>query len=131
MWRFVTSTTDMEHQHFEFGSEYFAYPFQLHFRLPPEHHIEMDVPSRPWEQRRALAASEAAHKHKQCHWNNKFFQVNYAPFKPQDPKDWIIFPGDLVQVMIGKDKGKQGIVSHVIREYNAVFVDGLHMVCIF
>jgi ribosomal protein L24 len=30
--------------------------------------------------------------------------------------------------MVGKDKGKQGVVSHVIREYNAVFVDGLHMV---
>lgn len=30
--------------------------------------------------------------------------------------------------MVGKDKGKQGAVSHVIRDSNSVFVDGLHTV---
>jgi large subunit ribosomal protein L24 len=66
--------------------------------------------------------------HKTCHWNNKFFRPNHREFEPLPPEKWTIFPGDLVQVMVGKDKGKQGYVSHVLREHNAVFVDGLHMV---
>ncbi|KAI1720937.1 KOW motif domain-containing protein [Ditylenchus destructor] len=40
--------------------------------------------------------------------------------------DWAIFPGDKVMVMVGKDKGKRGEVSHVIRDANAVFVDQLN-----
>lgn len=43
-------------------------------------------------------------------------------------EEWTIFPGDVVQVMVGKDKGKTGTVSHVIRETNAVFVMGRHTV---
>lgn len=40
---------------------------------------------------------------------------------------WTFYPGDTVQVMVGRDKGKQGIVSHVNKENSAVFVDGLHL----
>lgn len=36
------------------------------------------------------------------------------------------FRGDRVEIMVGKDKGKQGIVSQVIQERNWVFVDGLN-----
>lgn len=44
---------------------------------------------------------------------------------------WTIFPGDLVQVMVGKDKGKQGFVQKVLRESNSVYVEGLHRVSCF
>ncbi|VDM41570.1 unnamed protein product [Toxocara canis] len=30
--------------------------------------------------------------------------------------------------MVGEDKGKQGTVSHVIKECNSVFVDGMHTI---
>ncbi|KAI6174670.1 putative 39S ribosomal protein L24, mitochondrial [Aphelenchoides bicaudatus] len=105
----------------------FGAPMIRVWELPPEDHIKLDVPERPWEQKYALESYKRARLHKQRHWAVKHFEPNYAKFEPQSPEDWTIFPGDLVQVMVGKDKGKQGIVSHVIREYNSVFVDGLHM----
>ncbi|XP_053620220.1 large ribosomal subunit protein uL24m [Plodia interpunctella] len=40
--------------------------------------------------------------------------------------EWSFFRGDRVEVMVGKDKGKQGIVSQVIQERNWVFVEGLN-----
>lgn len=35
--------------------------------------------------------------------------------------------GDRVQVMFGKDKGKQGIVNYIVKERNWVFVENLHL----
>lgn len=32
----------------------------------------------------------------------------------------------MVEVQVGKDKGRQGIVIRVLKETNSVFVDGLH-----
>ncbi|GLG99386.1 Probable 39S ribosomal protein L24, mitochondrial [Gryllus bimaculatus] len=40
--------------------------------------------------------------------------------------EWSIFRGDRVQVLVGRDKGKQGIVSRVIQERNWVLVQGLN-----
>ncbi|CAH2229009.1 probable 39S ribosomal protein L24, mitochondrial [Pararge aegeria] len=40
--------------------------------------------------------------------------------------DWMFFKGDRVEILVGKDKGKQGIVSQVIQERNWVFVEGLN-----
>ena len=33
-----------------------------------------------------------------------------------------------VQVLVGRDKGKHGIVSRIVKERNWVFVEGLHLV---
>jgi len=41
-------------------------------------------------------------------------------------KEWCFFKGDRVEVLIGKDRGKQGIVSQVIQERNWVYVAGLN-----
>lgn len=38
-----------------------------------------------------------------------------------------IFKGDIVEVLVGKDKGKKGVVKKVVTERNWCFVDGLHM----
>lgn len=41
-------------------------------------------------------------------------------------EDWSYFKGDRVQVLVGRDKGKQGFVSQVIQERNWVIVEGLN-----
>ncbi|VVC95768.1 unnamed protein product, partial [Leptidea sinapis] len=41
-------------------------------------------------------------------------------------KEWSFFKGDRVEVMVGKDKGKQGLVIQVIQERNWVIVEGLN-----
>ncbi|KAG8271857.1 39S ribosomal protein L24, mitochondrial [Homalodisca vitripennis] len=41
-------------------------------------------------------------------------------------KDWTIFKGDVVEILVGKDKGKQGTVVQVIQERNWVFVGTLN-----
>lgn len=42
------------------------------------------------------------------------------------PENWTFFKGDRVEVLVGKDKGKQGIVKQVIEERNWVIVEGLN-----
>lgn len=39
---------------------------------------------------------------------------------------WTFYKGDRVEVLVGKDKGKQGIVKQVIQERNWVLVEGLN-----
>uniref|UniRef100_A0A0K8TRN0 Large ribosomal subunit protein uL24m n=1 Tax=Tabanus bromius TaxID=304241 RepID=A0A0K8TRN0_TABBR len=41
-------------------------------------------------------------------------------------EDWSFFKGDRVEVLVGKDKGKQGIVTQIIPERNWVIVEGLN-----
>ncbi|XP_041971418.1 probable 39S ribosomal protein L24, mitochondrial [Aricia agestis] len=40
--------------------------------------------------------------------------------------EWSFFKGDRVEILVGKDKGKQGIVTQVIQERNWVIVEGLN-----
>lgn len=40
--------------------------------------------------------------------------------------EWNIFKGDRVEILVGRDKGKQGIVSSIIAERNWVIVEGLN-----
>ncbi|XP_018019169.1 probable 39S ribosomal protein L24, mitochondrial isoform X2 [Hyalella azteca] len=64
-------------------------------------------------------------------WTYEFFKDN-APgsYKAEvlvEPiKDWSFFKGDLVEVLIGKDKGKQGLINYIVEERNWVFVEGLN-----
>lgn len=41
-------------------------------------------------------------------------------------ENWTFFRGDRVEVLVGPDKGKQGIVRQVIQERNWIFVEGLN-----
>lgn len=52
-------------------------------------------------------------------------EVKHMPWV-EPIRDWFIFKGDRVQVLVGKDAGKQGIVDTVIRERNWVIVTGLN-----
>lgn len=40
--------------------------------------------------------------------------------------EWSFFKGDRVEVLVGRDKGKQGIIKQVIAERNWVIVEGLN-----
>ncbi|XP_012260899.2 probable 39S ribosomal protein L24, mitochondrial [Athalia rosae] len=40
--------------------------------------------------------------------------------------DWNYYRGDRVEILVGRDKGKQGIVNQVIQERNWVIVEGLN-----
>jgi large subunit ribosomal protein L24 len=43
-------------------------------------------------------------------------------------KDWRIVRGDKVEVITGKDRGKQGTVLKVKRKFNTVVVSGVNFV---
>jgi len=42
-------------------------------------------------------------------------------------REWTIYRGDRVEILSGRDKGKQGIVNTIITERNWVFVEGLNL----
>ncbi|XP_011158666.2 probable 39S ribosomal protein L24, mitochondrial [Solenopsis invicta] len=64
-------------------------------------------------------------------WTNEFHRDN-APrvshqFVHVEPiKNWSFFRGDRVEVLVGKDKGKQGLVKEIYQERNWVIVEGLN-----
>ncbi|XP_031833755.1 mitochondrial ribosomal protein L24 isoform X2 [Nomia melanderi] len=64
-------------------------------------------------------------------WTQEF-QVEHVhpPRKPMihvEPiKDWSFFRGDRVEILVGPDKGKQGLVMDIIQERNWVIVEGLN-----
>lgn len=64
-------------------------------------------------------------------WTNEFHRDNAPGRKSKfihvEPiKDWSFFRGDRVEILMGKDKGKQGIVKEIYQERNWVIVDGLN-----
>uniref|UniRef100_G1RQG3 Large ribosomal subunit protein uL24m n=1 Tax=Nomascus leucogenys TaxID=61853 RepID=G1RQG3_NOMLE len=46
--------------------------------------------------------------------------------EPISDEDWYLFCGDTVEILEGKDAGKQGKVVQVIRQRNCVVVGGLN-----
>ncbi|XP_041811727.1 probable 39S ribosomal protein L24, mitochondrial [Chelmon rostratus] len=46
--------------------------------------------------------------------------------EPIAAEDWSVFRGDTVEILAGKDKGKQGKVVQVIRNRNWVMLEGLN-----
>nr|XP_060614619.1 large ribosomal subunit protein uL24m [Anolis sagrei ordinatus] len=47
--------------------------------------------------------------------------------EPLKEEDWKVFKGDMVQILKGKDTGKQGQVVQVIKERNWVVLQGLNV----
>ncbi|XP_065297655.2 large ribosomal subunit protein uL24m [Dermacentor albipictus] len=63
-------------------------------------------------------------------WQSDFWKDN-MPGVPSkhvfvEPIVWTVFRGDRVEVLVGKDKGKQGIVNYIVKERNWVCVEGLN-----
>ncbi|XP_039976885.1 probable 39S ribosomal protein L24, mitochondrial [Xiphias gladius] len=46
--------------------------------------------------------------------------------EPIAPEDWSVLRGDMVEILSGKDKGKQGKVIQVFRHRNWVILEGLN-----
>lgn len=64
-------------------------------------------------------------------WSAQFAEINCAgrlhPKVFVEPiKKWGFFRGDRVEVLVGKDKGKQGIVKYIVQERNWILVEGLN-----
>ncbi|CAL8126057.1 unnamed protein product [Orchesella dallaii] len=63
-------------------------------------------------------------------WSDEFRRQNEGfvrrPVFVEPIKEWMIYRGDRVEVLVGRDRGKQGIVSQVIQERNWVIVAGLN-----
>ncbi|CAK5116037.1 unnamed protein product [Meloidogyne enterolobii] len=81
---------------------------------------------RIWEMEAFHERLERERDHKSALLSVKFFRKRRRLVPQMSAENWTIFPGDQVEVMIGPDRGKKGVVSHVIKEENAVFVEGLH-----
>lgn len=118
---------------FKFIIYFFFFKF---FRVPPDDYKPLykrtkdgtKVPQiiRPWEKDAVQQTLTRMRDHNAAHFQKKFFRKGHKDIPPIPAANWTIFPGDMVEVMVGKDKGRQNIVSHIIREENAVFVEGLH-----
>jgi len=63
-------------------------------------------------------------------WTDDFRRQNEVPRQHQvfvEPiKEWSIFRGDRVEILVGRDRGKQGIVSQIIQERNWAIVAGMN-----
>lgn len=102
----------------------FGAPPLVRWFVPPDDYVPGT--GRPFEQREFDKNSQRADLYHQKKLSGKWFSKRQNTIKKISDEEWSIFPGDLVEVMIGKDRGKQGTVQKVIRESNSVFVDGLH-----
>jgi len=61
-------------------------------------------------------------------WGLKLGKI-VSKVKPKDVvRKWKIFVGDTVQIIRGKDKGKQGKIISIARPFNQVFVEGANLV---
>ncbi|CAD5206626.1 unnamed protein product [Bursaphelenchus okinawaensis] len=100
-------------------------PKMTYWKVSPADYVPSS--SRPWEGKTAQENQNRALTSTQYQLAAKFLKklANNTVVVPAEK--WTFFPGDTVQVMVGKDKNRQGLVSHVIRETGAVFVDGLHL----
>lgn len=79
----------------------------------------VDTNERPWHHTEARP------------WTDEAKQMN-APGQRHERvlvepiMEWVIFKGDRVEVLVGPDKGKQGIINSIIKERNWCFVEGLN-----
>ncbi|CAG2122549.1 unnamed protein product, partial [Medioppia subpectinata] len=94
--------------------------------------VEWKSPPLPQYQPRTIRWRKRALYGLERSWSQEFQTVN-APNIPlptvyvEPIKHFYIFRGDRVEVLVGRDKGKHGIVNYVVTERNWVCVEGLHL----
>jgi large subunit ribosomal protein L24 len=64
-------------------------------------------------------------------WTDEFRRNNLPHVKHpkiyvEPIKEWKMFKGDVVEIQVGKDKGKRGLINCIIKERNWCFVEGLN-----
>ncbi|CAN7943108.1 unnamed protein product, partial [Ixodes hexagonus] len=91
--------------------------------------VEWRTPRAPQYQRKVIQRTRF-HYNMSRPWTEEFKQANMPGVKRRqiyvEPIVWTVFRGDRVEVLVGKDKGKQGIVNYVVKERNWVTVEGLN-----
>lgn len=104
----------------------------------PDRYIKRAMEQVYWKNPKAIQyRANAEVKRKKYHftthrpWTGEFKEENapgrlYAKVFVEPIKDWSIFRGDRVEILVGKDKGKQGFVKQIFEERNWVTVDGLN-----
>lgn len=75
----------------------------------------MESPYSPAEQQKILSGDTIA-----------WYLKNYDKVKVVEPDKWMYKAGDKVEILVGKDQGKQGTVIQVIPEGNIIVVGGLN-----
>uniref|UniRef100_A0A8R1DSK2 Large ribosomal subunit protein uL24m n=1 Tax=Caenorhabditis japonica TaxID=281687 RepID=A0A8R1DSK2_CAEJA len=106
-----------------FGDRFGAPDIKMYYVHPDDY-----VPShrRPWEDKQLSEHLHRADKYFSAQLSNKFMRFRYPKNERIADTEWTFFPGDLVQVMVGKDKGRQGLILTISRDTSEVIVDGLH-----
>lgn len=94
--------------------------------------IEFKTPRMPNFERRTLRWRHRAYYEMHRPWTREFQDQNapntYQPRIYVQPFErQFIFRGDRVQILRGKDKGRQGVVNYVVPERNWVCVEGLNL----
>jgi len=93
--------------------------------------VEWRTPKLPQYRQVAIEKKESEFRYTMNRpWTKEFEQQNDPGSTPRpvkvQPVDWAFFKGDRVQVLVGKDTGKQGIVNYIVKERNWVTVEGLN-----
>ncbi|KFD57957.1 hypothetical protein M514_01190 [Trichuris suis] len=104
-----------------FGNRFGA-PDIVEYERKPEEYVYDEL--RPWEQEAQMRQD----KYDSFRKLKQFRKIPKVKVEPIPDDQWWIFRGDRVQVLVGRDKGKQGIVNYVVRERNWCFVEGLNAV---
>lgn len=98
----------------------------VEWKIHPDDHVETG--DRPWEQDLVPKTLEKQNRYAQAILGKKFYELRREKSKKMKDESWHIFMGDRVQVMVGKDKGKQGTVIKVSRGTSEVWVENLNSV---
>ncbi|EFP12472.1 hypothetical protein CRE_29504 [Caenorhabditis remanei] len=106
-----------------FGDRFGAPDIKMYYVHPDDY-----LPShkRPWEDKQLSSHLQRADKYFSSQLSQQFFNLRRPKSQRIPDTEWTFFPGDLVQVMVGKDKGRQGLVLTISRDTSDVIVDGLH-----
>ncbi|KRZ71469.1 Zinc transporter ZIP11, partial [Trichinella papuae] len=96
----------------------FGTPEIVEYERKPEDYEYTEY--RPWEQEAEAHQQQLDNQRKM----NK--KVRIAPVSTIPDHQWTMFRGDRVEVLVGRDKGKQGLINYVVRERNWCFVEGLN-----
>ncbi len=87
-----------------------------------------------------LTKFKAEHHNFTRPWTTDYWRENKPDFDEDDyeerdqpdyvqpirDEDWMWFRGDRVELLTGKDKGKQGYICYIVQERNWVYVEGLN-----
>lgn len=104
----------------------------------PERYIKRTMEQVYWKNPKAIQyRANVEVKRKKFHftthrpWTAAFREENapgkmHAKVFVEPIKEWSVFRGDRVEILVGKDKGKQGIVKQIFQERNWVTVEGMN-----